>query len=328
MWSAAPTISPSTRQPRPSPDVIESGIPLPLDLYALGRGVAYAAALVLIGACVFAALIPSWRNDDDDEQSLAARATTATWRTALGASLLLVAAHLLRAWGQAHSFLDPDPVTWEAARPILLQTAWGRGWFVQTAVALAACLTAWFGPRLPVLGLAVLGTLGLGVAAASPLTGHATEHPWGSTLGTGLHTVHLVGGGAWLGTLFTMVVAAMRTARGDDADDVARMVRLFSPIALASAAVVVIAGGLLALAYVGTIGDLVGTIYGQVLIVKVLLLAVTMAIGARNWRRLTPQLGTARGTDIMKRSATVELAFGAGIIAATALLVSLPAPRI
>jgi len=308
--------------------VIESGNPLPLDLYALGRGVAYAAALVLIGACVFAALIPSWRNDDDDEQSLAARATAATWRTALGASLLLVAAHLLRAWGQAHSFLDPDPVTWEAARPILLQTTWGRGWSIQFGVSLAACLAAWLGPRRPAHGLAVLATLGLGVAAASPLTGHATEHPWGSTLGTGLHAVHLVGGGAWLGTLFTMVMAAMRTARGDDADDVARMVRLFSPIALASAAVVVIAGGLLALAYVGTIGDLVGTIYGQVLIVKVLLLAATMAIGARNWRRLTPQLGTARGTEIMKRSATIELAFGAGIIAATALLVSLPAPRI
>ena len=106
------------------------------------------------------------------------------------------------------------------------------------------------------------------------------------------------------------------------------MVRAFSPVALASAGVVVIAGGLLALAYVGTLDDLVGTVYGQVLMVKVLLLAVTLAIGARNWRLLTPQLGTARGTDIMKRSAMIELAFGAGIIAATALLVSLPAPRI
>jgi len=328
MWSAARTISPSIRQHRPSPDVTETGTGLPLDLYALGRGVAYAAALVLIGACVFAALIPGWRNDDDDDQSLAARATAGTWRVALGASLLLVAAHLLRAWGQAHSFLEPDPVTWEAMKPILLQTAWGRGWFVQTAVGLVACVAAWLGPRRPALGLAILGTLALGVAAASPLTGHATEHPWGSPLGTGLHAVHLVGGGAWLGTLFTMVVAAMRTARGDDADDVARMVRVFSPIALASAGVVVIAGGLLALAYVGTLGDLVGTPYGQVLMVKVLLLAVTMAIGARNWRLLTPQLGTPRGTDLMRRSAMGELAAGACIIAATALLVSLPAPRI
>jgi putative copper export protein len=62
--------------------------------------------------------------------------------------------------------------------------------------------------------------------------------------------------------------------------------------------------------------------------VKLLLLAVTMAIGARNWRLLTPRLGTARGTDLMKRSAMAELAVGACIIAATALLVALPAPRI
>ena len=306
----------------------ESEAPLPLDLYALGRGVAYAAALVLIGACVFAALIPRWRQEDDDDQSLAARATAAMWRTALGASLFLVGAHLLRAWGQAHSFLEPDPVIWETARPILFETTWGRGWSIQLGAALAACLTAWLGPRRPAIGLALLGTAALLVAAASPLTGHATEHPWGSALGTGLHAVHLVGGGAWLGALFTMVAAALRTARGDDAEDVARMVRAFSPVALAAAGVAVAAGGLLALAYVGTIGDLIGTRYGQVLIVKLCLLAATMAIGARNWRRLTPRLGTARGTTAMMRSATAELAIGVGIIAATALLVSLPAPRI
>jgi len=308
--------------------VTESEAPLPLDLYALGRGVAYAAALVLIGACVFAALIPRWRQEDDDDQSLAARATAAMWRTALGASLFLVGAHLLRAWGQAHSFLEPDPVIWETARPILFETTWGRGWSIQLGAALAACLTAWLGPRRPAIGLALLGTAALLVAAASPLTGHATEHPWGSALGTGLHAVHLVGGGAWLGALFTMVAAALRTARGDDAEDVARMVRAFSPVALAAAGVAVAAGGLLALAYVGTIGDLIGTRYGQVLIVKLCLLATTMAIGARNWRRLTPRLGTARGTTAMMRSATAELAIGVGIIAATALLVSLPAPRI
>jgi hypothetical protein len=95
--------------------VTEQAVPVPLNLYALGRGVAYAAALVLIGACVFAALIPRWRLEDDDDQSLAARATGVMWRTALAASLILVVAHLLRVWGQAHSFLEPDPVTWEAA---------------------------------------------------------------------------------------------------------------------------------------------------------------------------------------------------------------------
>jgi putative copper export protein len=308
--------------------VTEQDVPLPLDLYALGRGVAYAAALVLIGACAFAALIPRWRQEEDDDQSLAARATAVMWRTARGASLLLLAAHLVRAWGQAHSFLDPDPMTWEAVRPILFDTTWGRGWSVQLGAALAAALTAWFAPRRPAIGLALLGTAALLVAAASPLTGHATEHPWGSGLGTGLHAVHLVGGGAWLGALFTMAVAALRVARGDDAADVARMVAAFSPVALAAAGVAVVAGGLLALAYVGTVGDLVGTRYGQVLIAKLLLLVATMAIGAWNWRRLTPRLGTAGGTAALARSATAELAIGAGIIATTALLVSLPAPRI
>ena len=176
--------------------------------------------------------------------------------------------------------------------------------------------------------MALLGTAALVVAAAFPLTGHATEHPWGSALGTGLHTVHIIAGGAWLGALFTMLLAGLRTARGDDAADVARMVGAFSPIALAAAGVALTAGGLMALAYVGTFGDLVGTRYGQVLVVKVLVLAAAMALGAWNWRRLTPRLGTVGGTAALTRSATVELAFGLGVIAATSLLVSLPAPRI
>jgi len=308
--------------------VTEQDVPLSLDLYTLGRGVAYAAALVLIGACVFAALIPRWRQEEDDDQSLAARSTGVMWRTAVTASLVLVVAHLLRAWGQANSFLEPDPVTWEAARPILFETAWGRGWSLQLGTALAACLAAWLAPRRPVVGLALLGTAALAVAATFPLTGHATEHPWGRTLGAGLHTVHITGGGAWLGALFTMVLAGMRTARGDDAADVARMVSAFSPVALAAAGTTVAAGGLLALAYVGTLGDLFGTRYGQVLVVKIVLLAAATALGAWNWRRLTPRLGTLSGTAAMTRSATAELSIGAGIVAVTAVLVSLPAPRI
>ncbi|HXI20084.1 MAG TPA: hypothetical protein VNH46_03315, partial [Gemmatimonadales bacterium] len=93
---------------------------LPLDLFAFGRGLAFAATLVLIGACVFAALIPRWRDPLDDDRSLAARALGVTWRVAAGAALVLLLAHVLRGYGEVRSFLDPiEPFTWEAARPVL-----------------------------------------------------------------------------------------------------------------------------------------------------------------------------------------------------------------
>ncbi|HSB53252.1 MAG TPA: hypothetical protein VLD58_02815, partial [Gemmatimonadales bacterium] len=86
-------------------------LPLPIDFYAAARLLAYLAALILIGACTFAALVPRWRRSGDDDQSLAARSLAGAWRVASVAAPVLLIAHLLRAWGQAHSFLDPEPVT-------------------------------------------------------------------------------------------------------------------------------------------------------------------------------------------------------------------------
>ena len=90
------------------------------DLFALGRGLASAAMVALLGTCVFAALIPRWRQDSDNESSLSAHALARCWRVALVAALILIVAHLLRGYGQVSSFLDPpEYFSLEAARTIL-----------------------------------------------------------------------------------------------------------------------------------------------------------------------------------------------------------------
>lgn len=304
-------------------------LPLPLDLYAIGRWLAYIAILALIGATVFAALVPRWRAADDDERSLAARALRQVWRVARVAVLLLLGADLVRLYGQVRSFLDPiEPTTWDVARPILLQSAWGTGWLIQVGVAALSLPLTWLAPRRPALGVALLGTAALMVTAASPLTGHAVEHPWGKSLGVGLHALHLLGGGVWLGTLLSMVVAGVMEAGDAEGGDIARMVGVFSPVALAGAGLAVLMGLLLGYAYVGNLTDLWGTTYGETLLVKLLLLGLTMALGAWNWRRVTPKLGTPEGSDTLQRSAVTELLIGFLLLAATAVLVALPAPRL
>jgi len=303
-------------------------VPLPIDLFAAGRTLAYLALLTLVGACAFAFLVPRWRRDEDDDRSLPARALERTWAVAAWASALLILAHLTRAHGQVRSFLEPiEPFTFAAARPILFETGWGRGWLLQTAAALACLPLAFAARRRPAPGLGLLATAVIAAAAASPLTGHAVEHPWGRGLGVGLHALHLIGGGVWLGSLATMLFAGLRTA-GTDHAAVARMVRSFSPMALAGAGTATAAGLLLGFAYVGDLSSLVGTQYGRTLLVKLSLLLITMGLGAWNWRRLVPRLGQPEATRTIARSAAVELVVGLLLVTATAVLVALPAPRI
>ena len=304
-------------------------LPLPIDLYAAGRWLAYLAVLALIGACAFAALVPRWRRSTDDDRSLAARALAGTWTVAAIAAPLLLLAHLVRAWGQVRSFLDPgEPFTWDAARPVLFATAWGRGWLAQLVAATLSVPLALIAPRRPAIGLALLGTAALAVAATEPLTGHAVEHPWGAGLGVGLHALHLLGGGLWLGTLFTMFGAGLRIARDGDSTDVAEMVAAFSPLALTGAAVAVGAGSLLAYAYIGDFPALWGTSYGRALLIKLGLLATTMTIGAWNWRRVRPRLGSPSATAELRRSSGLEVLLGLVLLAVTAVLVALPAPKL
>lgn len=303
-------------------------LPLPIDLYAAARGLAYIAALALIGACTFAALVPRWRRSGDDEGSLAARALAGAWRIAAVAALLLLCAHVLRAWGQVRSFLDPDPITWDAAKPILFATAWGRGWMAQMAAALLSIPLALVAPRRPATGLGLLGTAALAVAATEPLTGHAIEHPWGAALGVGLHTVHLLGAGIWIGSLFTMFQAGLRIAGDSDATDIAEMVAVFSPTALLGAGLAILAGTVMGIAYVGDLAALTGTNYGRALLIKVGLLGITLGIGAWNWKSVRPRLGSPEGTRELRKSAGMELFVALCLIAVTAVLVALPAPKL
>lgn len=313
-------------------------VPLSLDLYTAARTVAYLATLLLIGSAAFATLLPRWRAAEDDDRSLAAGVLAGTWRLAAWAAGLLLLAHLVRGYAQVRSFLEPfEPFTWAAARPVLLQTAWGAAWLAQLAAALVALPPALLCRRRPAAGLALLGGAALLVVATTPRTGHAVENPWGGGLGQGIHALHLVGGGLWLGSLGVMFLTGLRLAQargwrpgelGAVHQAVARMVRAFSPLALTGAALAIGTGSLLGVAYVGSLGSLWSTSYGRVLLLKLLLVLVTLGLGAWNWRRLSPGLGTPGASAGLSRSAALELIVALLLLSVTAVLVALPAPNL
>jgi putative copper export protein len=190
--------------------------------------------------------------------------------------------------------------------------------------------------------LAVLGELGFLLAAARvgigwPLAAIGVVVGALAPVFTGqwerlLNPFHMLMGGLWLGTLFVLVVAGLTSVLRDDDSRAERgrmaadMVNAFSPLALTCGLLLVASGALNAWHHLGSLPALWSTPYGLVLIVKLLLVSAVFALGAWNWRRQRPRLGTESAADGLRRSAWLELAAAGLVLLATAILVSLPTP--
>ena len=148
-----------------------------------------------------------------------------------------------------------------------------------------------------------------------------------------VNPIHVLAGGLWIGTLFHVVAAGILPAlrsgvaperRGPFVRD---MVARFSPLALGSAGVLATFGVITAWRHLKTIRALWTTPYGITLIVKLCLVACVLALGAFNFRRQRPLLGTDAGARSLRGSASAELAVATLVLIVTSLLVSMPAPK-
>jgi putative copper export protein len=311
---------------------------MPLPLEALPRWLGFLGAFLVIGACVFRfAVLRGWlRNYPGDLPVTDLLARRAAHLGLLGGALLLLSVPL-RLWAQARGFVNPgETVDRELISLIVGETQWGRGWVAQfgaAVVALGGFLLAVLLPPWGWIGAGIGATL---VALAAPLTGHAVTDAAGRT-GVMFDSLHLLAGSAWLGTLAVMLLAGLATLSRlpDDQHGVlaARLVRVFSPVALAGAVVAIAAGSVLSWRYLGgSLGDrlaaLTGTDWGRHLLLKNLTLAAVAAFGAWNWRVLSPRLGTAEGAVRLRRAVRVELALGVVLLFITAILVALPMPKL
>jgi len=147
-----------------------------------------------------------------------------------------------------------------------------------------------------------------------------------------INPVHSLAAGLWIGTLFVLVVAGLsslfahepRARRGPIAAD---MVNNFSPLALSMGGVVVAFGLITAWRHLHVLSNLWSTPYGYALIVKLLLAGTVFVLGTWNWRRQRPTLGTEDASVSIRRSSIAELTVATLVLVATAVVVSLPAPK-
>ena len=148
-----------------------------------------------------------------------------------------------------------------------------------------------------------------------------------------VNPVHVLAAGLWIGTLFVLVLAGLtallkheptRARRGAIAAD---MVNGFSPLALTMGGIVVLFGLITAWRHLHVISNLWSTPYGITLIVKLCFVAGVFALGAWNWRRQRPTLGTEGAAASIRHSSIRELTLACIVLIITSVLVSLPAPR-
>jgi putative copper export protein len=186
---------------------------------------------------------------------------------------------------------------------------------------LGAFILAW---RRVAIGWPIAGIAGIALALRNLLSGR---------LAGMVNPLHVLGGSLWLGTLFVLVVCGIGqmlrhtvpVAAREQA--VAEMVHRFSVVGLGGSALLGITGVVTGWTHLNPLSALWSTPYGYALISKLGVVGVVVGLGAWNWRRVGPSLGTEGGAVKIRRSATTELTFAALVLMLTAILVSLPSPK-
>lgn len=178
--------------------------------------------------------------------------------------------------------------------------------------------------RKPTIGW-LLAALGVIVAVLQPLY-------TGKTAGK-VNAVHILAASTWLGTLLVMTLVGVRgllrrvEPGTERARVVADLVNSFSPLALVAASIVALSGATTAWLHLKRISALWTTSYGIALMVKLGLVLIVVLLGAWNWKRVRPSLGSEGTEESIRRSATTELTFAALVLIVTSVLVSLPSPK-
>ncbi|MEV7656944.1 copper resistance protein CopC [Streptomyces anulatus] len=160
-------------------------------------------------------------------------------------------------------------------------------------------------------GLAVGGgVVAAGIAATWAMSEHASTGIQAS-IAMPVDVAHLLAVAAWLGGLASLLVALYRTP-----DIGSAAVRRFSAVAFGSVVVLAATGIYQSWRQVGSWSALTGTRYGQLLIIKVALIAVLLAVAwfSRRWTaRLTDTSVASSGAEAVSSGAEVVSSSGAEV---------------
>ncbi len=165
------------------------------------------------------------------------------------------------------------------------------------------------------------------VLAAVVSTSHSVSRMDHRFLLTGLTAAHQLGAALWMGAMPFLLLSLRRS---EDPAEAKRLLRRFSPLALAGAGILLVGGIGMGWLYLGISADkslssVYGTAYGVMLISKVYLFLMVVGIGAGNFflvRRIeTAPVGLLTR---LRRFGEAEIGFGFMAVLAAASMTSQP----
>jgi putative copper export protein/mono/diheme cytochrome c family protein len=250
----------------------------------LVRGLVLLSLASAIGGLVLERLFPSAAPD-----LAAARARLRRWITTCLLVLLLATLAELVVRTQAMSGA-PVAASFAAIPSVVSRTHFGQILTARLA-ALGVALLLSLAHAATVRVLALLATVG--IALSLSLTGHASD--WGDlTLAVAVDWAHGVAASAWTGGLIALALVVVRRGTTWSHGSLATVASRFSRLAGLSLAAVIATGSYNAWAQLGALSRLWATTYGQVLIVKLAIVAALVWLGAVNRYVLLPRLAPSR----------------------------------
>jgi copper transport protein len=160
-------------------------------------------------------------------------------------------------------------------------------------------------------------------AAASMWVDVAASHAGAQTpvaVNLLIQWAHIVAAAVWIGGLLVLLLAV----RGQASDVTGRAVRRFSTTAGIAIVVVALTGTFRAVIEIGSIGQLFGTAFGILVVIKVALLLILAGLGAINrWVNVARASTVLRG---LRRVASTEIVIGTVVVVVAAALVNVAPP--
>lgn len=261
----------------------------------VARFLHYAAVLVLFGLSLFPLYAHSGR-----AMLSAARPDPWVLRSVLWAALIALLSSLpLLAFTAANMAGDMRAsLDWETLGSVLHDTAFGHVWLARGALMLlVVALIVLPRTRSPLL----LALLAAALLASLAGVGHTQQSEgMAGVIHTGADALHLLAAGAWIGGLLALAHTLIH-AHGDEG----RVLMRFSGVGYVAVAVLLATGLANGWYLVRTFDALLGTLYGQLLLVKLCLFAGMLGLAVANRFWLVPSL--TRGGEAGRHSALVRL---------------------
>ena len=160
---------------------------------------------------------------------------------------------------------------------------------------------------------------GLILAASFSLSGHSVEL---GIIAQVLLTLHVIAMASWAGAIWPLYTSCRQLP----SDKLGVVMHQFGQVAMFIVTSLIVCGAILIFMLVDSIGELFTSRYGQLLLLKLTLVASMLLLGAWHKFSLVPELIRNQNPSPLKKSIAIEGLIGIGVLITTSIFTTLVGP--